>query len=264
MKTRSAGRPARHRARNAASVASPRKRRWAPSCQPAPGAIPPASRSYRSQRLVEVEPLWPGPFLPLVEASEQVLEIGLGEAAQRQVAGRRGAQVDQQAGQQVGVPLPADLVQRHVEQAGVLHREVEQDHGHRREAGAAGGDEPLVAGDHAPVGAAGEHGVDDPERGDRAGQGRQLCLLDAARVARIGMQIRDRQLLHLQGGGVRGRGSLRSGGSARRRHHSRRGACSVTTQRCVRGAFGSTRSHAPIEAERGEAFVGSPWSLDVI
>ena len=41
----SAGRPSRHRARNAASVASPRKRRWAPSCQPAPGAIPLASRS---------------------------------------------------------------------------------------------------------------------------------------------------------------------------------------------------------------------------
>ena len=184
-------------------MASPRKRRWAPSCQPAPGAIPLASRSYRSQGLVEVEPLRPGPFLPLVEASEQVLEIGLGEAAQRQVPVRRGAQVDQQAGQQVGVPLPADLVQRDVEQAGILRGQVEQDHGHGREAGAAGGDEPLVAGDHAPVVAPGQHGVDQAKGVDRAAEGRQLGLSDAARIARIGMQIRDRQLFDGEGGGGR-------------------------------------------------------------
>ena len=91
---------------------------------PGTGSDPAGLAVDRRQRLVEIEPLRPGPFLPLVEASQQVLEIGLGEAAQRQVTVRRGAQVDQQAGEQVGVPLPADLVQRHVEQAGVLHREV--------------------------------------------------------------------------------------------------------------------------------------------
>ena len=193
-------------------MASPRKRRCAPSCQPAPGAIPLASRSYRRERLVEVEPLRPGPFLPLVEAGQQVLEIGLGEAAQREVPVRRGAQVDQQAGQQVGVPLPADPVQGDVEQAGVLRREVEQDHGHRGEAGAAGGDEPLVAGDQVPVGAPRQHGVDDPERGDGAGQGRQFLIPDAARVARIGVQIRDRHLFHLQGGGGGRHGGCPIGG----------------------------------------------------
>ena len=173
------GRPAASRRRG--------RSRWLP------GRTPPG--------LLEVEPLRPVPFLALVEAGQQILEIGLSEAAQREVPGRRRAQVDQQAGQQVRVPLPADLVQRDVEQAGVLRSQVEQDHGHRREAGTAGGDEPLVAGDDAPVGAPREHGVDDPERGDRAGQGRQLVLPDAARVARIRMQGIDRQLFHLQGGG---------------------------------------------------------------
>ena len=96
-------------------------------------------------------------------------------------------QVDQQASEQVGVPLPADLVQRHVEQARVLRGQVEQDHGDGREAGAACGDEPLVASDHAPVGAPRQHGVDDPERRDRAAQGRQLRLLDAAGVVPIGV-----------------------------------------------------------------------------
>ena len=105
------------------------------------------------QGFLEAEPLRPGPFLALVEAGQQILEIGLGEAAQREVPRRRLLQVDQQAGQQVGVPLPADAVQGDVEQAGILLGDVEQDHGDGREAGTAGGDEPLVAGDHAPVGA---------------------------------------------------------------------------------------------------------------
>ena len=126
------------------------------------------------QGFLEVEPLRPGPFLALVEAGQQILEIGLSEAAQRQVPRRRLLQVDQQAGQQVLVPRPADAVQGDVEQARVRRGQVEQDHGHRREAGTAGGDEPLVARDHAPVGAAGEHGVDAAD--DRAGQGRQLRL----------------------------------------------------------------------------------------
>ena len=107
------------------------------------------------------------------------------------------------------VPLPADAVQSDVEQARVRRGQVEQDHGHRCEAGTAGGDEPLVARDHAPVGAPREHRVDDPERGDRAGQGRQLRLPDAARVARIGVQGLDRQLFHDEGGGGGGHGSLR-------------------------------------------------------
>ena len=99
----------------------------------------------------------------------------------------------------VRVPLPADPVQRHVEQARILRRQVEQDHGHGREAGAAGDDEPLVAGDQVPVGAPRQHGLDDPERGDRAGQGRQFVLPDAARVARIRVQVRDRQVLDGEG-----------------------------------------------------------------
>ena len=170
------------------------------AAEEAVGAQPPADAGGdpaglavdRRQRLVQVEPLRPGPFLPLVEAGQQILEIGLGEAAQRQVPVRRRAQVDQEAGQQVLVPCPADPVQGDVEQAGVLRGQVEQDHRHRREAGAAGGDEPLVAGDDAPVVAPRENGIDEPERLYGAAEGRQLSLRDAAGIEWIGVQVRDR------------------------------------------------------------------------
>ena len=146
----------------------------------------------RRQRLVQVEPLRPGPFLPLVEAGQQVLEIGLGEAAQRQVPVRRGAQVDQQAGEQVFVPLPADLVQGDVEQPGVRLGEVDQNRRHRGEPAAPRGDQPLVAGDDAPVGAPREKGIDEPKRLYGAAEGRQLSPRDAAGIEWIGVQVRDR------------------------------------------------------------------------
>ena len=108
-----------------------------------------------SEGIVEVELFRAVPFLALGEAGQQGLEIVVGEAAQAEVPFRRGLQVDQEASQQVLIPVAADLVQGDVEQAGVLLGEVEQDHRHRRQPAAPRGDQALMAGDHAVVTAPG-------------------------------------------------------------------------------------------------------------
>ena len=65
------------------------------------GGDPGGLAVVRREGLIEVVPLRAGPSLAVVEAGQQLAEIGLGEAAQRQVVLRRRAQVDEQAGEQV-------------------------------------------------------------------------------------------------------------------------------------------------------------------
>ena len=82
------------------------------------------------QRGVEVEVLDALALLALLQRPEQLVELVLLEAGEREVDAVDGLEVGEQAGEQLVVPGAADLVQGEVQQAGLLEREVDEHDGH--------------------------------------------------------------------------------------------------------------------------------------
>ena len=79
-------------------------------------------RTCGLQRGVEVERLQALPLLAGLERLEELLQLVVGEAGEREVEAFDRRQVGEQAGQQLLVPVAADLVEAEVEEPRLLQR----------------------------------------------------------------------------------------------------------------------------------------------
>jgi hypothetical protein len=79
------------------------------------------------QRLVEVEALRVLALLADLELSEQVSDLVLAEAREREVDVGRCPEVSEEPGEEGIVPGPADLVQREPQEARLFGRQVDPD-----------------------------------------------------------------------------------------------------------------------------------------
>jgi len=152
------------------------------------------------QRLIEVKRLGTLPPLADLEAAEQLLHLVLGEAREREVDVGRRLEVGEQPGEEGVVPGPRELVQGEPEEPGLLDRDVEPGHGHRRQPEAAGRDEALVPADHGAILSSGQHRLREAELAQAPFECVELVLADPAGVRRVGPEALDRDLFDGEGG----------------------------------------------------------------
>src|SRR5450759_526312 len=152
------------------------------------------------ERGVEVEALHLFALLAGFERAQQLPDLVLPEAREREVELWGRPEIGEETREEGIVPGARDLVQREPEESGLVHADVEPGDGHAREAQPAGGDETLVAADDSLILPSGEHGLDEPELAEAALQGIELVLADPARVGGIGVQRLDRDVLDGEGG----------------------------------------------------------------
>src|SRR5450759_2167566 len=114
------------------------------------------------ERLVELAAL---PVLALLadfKLSEQVSDLVLTEAGEREIDVGRRLKVREQPGQELLVPGARDLVQGEPEEASLLDGDVGPGHGDAREPEPPRSNETLVAADDGPIISPGEDRLDEP------------------------------------------------------------------------------------------------------
>ena len=151
------------------------------------------------QRLIEVKRLGTLPPLADLEAAEQLLHLVLGEAREREVDVGRRLEVGEQPGEEGVVPGPRELVQGEPEEPGLLDRDVEPGHGHRRQPEAAGRDEALMTADDGGVLPSREDRRHEAERSQAPFEGVELVLGNPAGVPRVGAEAIDGDLFDGEG-----------------------------------------------------------------
>ncbi len=140
-------------------------------------------RTCGLQRGVEVEGLRAVALLAVIQALEQRRDLVFSEAGERQVD--RRLQLGEQTREEFLVERAGDLVQRDVEEARLVGRNVEEDHGDRPHAEPARGNQALVAADDDAVLAASEDRVDQPKFLDGPRQRLQLDVGHAPGIRRV-------------------------------------------------------------------------------
>ena len=126
------------------------------------------------ERLVEVEGLGALPLLPGIEGAQEVLQLILIEPGQGEV--HRTLELDEQAGQELLVPLAGDAVERQAQEPALLGADVEPDDRHRLEPEPSSGHEALVTADDRGVLATRQDGLHEPPLVDAPREGLELGL----------------------------------------------------------------------------------------
>jgi hypothetical protein len=152
------------------------------------------------QGFVEVEALHVLALLADFELSEQVPDLVLTEAREREVDVGCRLQVREQTCQELLVPGAADLVQCEAEEACLFHGHIEPGHRDRGQSEAAGCDQALVAADDRSVLTTGQDRLDEAELPHAPFERVELVLADPAGVGRIRTEIVDRDLVDGEGG----------------------------------------------------------------
>ncbi len=156
-------------------------------------------RTCGLQRGVEVERLQAVALLASLDALEELLQLVVAEAGEREVEAFDRRQVGEHAAEQLVVRSAADPVEGEVEEAGLLQGDVQEDHGHRLVAEAPGCGEALVATDDGLVLSPGQDGLHEAVLAQALRQGFELGVGDAPRVCRVRAQFVDGDLDDLVG-----------------------------------------------------------------
>ena len=127
-----------------------------------------------------------------LQALEQPVDRALSEARHGQVEIGVTLEPGEQLRQQGLIPVPADLIQREIQQVCLLRRELHEDDGHFRDPEAPGGAQALMARDDPAVGLAGDHRIDEPEPLQGALQRLQAVVVHGARIGRVRDEVVDR------------------------------------------------------------------------
>ena len=98
----------------------------------------------RRQALLEIERLGTLALLPGLQALEQIAHLVLVEAREGEVEIGRRLELGEQAGEELLVPRPRDLVQREPEESGLLRADVQPDDRDGSQSEPSCGKQPLV------------------------------------------------------------------------------------------------------------------------